>query len=80
VGRDGALYATSLGDGPRGQGWTIWRSLDHGRSWKDISDDAFVDAAARPQWLAVSSDNYLYLATLGNGVLVGTPRGELPAS
>jgi hypothetical protein len=79
VGDDGAVYALSSSTTPRlptdsdGTPSTLWRSLDRGTSWEDISDDFFRRATARPKWLAISSDGFLYVATLGNGVVVGNP-------
>jgi len=70
-GPSGELWlATSAGPGVAAG---LYRSLDTGATWSLMSDDAYAAAAAFPFDLWVAPDGRVFVATNGNGVLVGTP-------
>jgi hypothetical protein len=51
------------------------RSTDAGATWTK-SDDSYYDSVADfAESVAVGPDGRVYLALLGNGVIIGTPGG-----
>ena len=70
-GPSGALWlATSAGPGVAAG---LYRSTDSGATWSLMSDAAYAAAAVFPFDLWVAPDGRAFVATNGNGVLVGTP-------
>jgi hypothetical protein len=67
--RHGWLWA--CGEVTAAQPAKIWRSTDAGATWTDMSDDAYTATAIIPMGLAVGPDDWLYVPTFGNGVLLG---------
>jgi hypothetical protein len=51
----------------------LFRSDDAGGSWSPMSDAAYGAAALYPYDLWIAPDGHVFVATNGNGVLVGTP-------
>jgi photosystem II stability/assembly factor-like uncharacterized protein len=51
----------------------LYRSDDAGSTWSPMSDAAYAAAALFPYDLWIAPDGRVFVATNGNGVLVGTP-------
>jgi hypothetical protein len=73
VAPNGDVYVVDVTDGTSIHPPILWKSTDHGSSWKDIGDTTFRSAAIIPRDIAAKSDGTVLMATNGNGVLIYAP-------
>lgn len=78
VSTDDIIYcASKIGTGlATGQNPGLYRSIDGGDTWQDVSDATYQAIAGYPFRLAVGPDHSLHASLNGNGVLTGVFIGD----
>ena len=69
---DGELYVSTLADASHPA--RLYHSTDQGATFTDLSDAYYQANAGFPLDLSVGPDGYIYVATFGQGIVVGKPE------
>jgi hypothetical protein len=67
---DGTVYIVDVTDGTGAHPPAVWRSTDHGASWRDIADDTFRNGGIIPRDIAATADGTILVTANGNGVFI----------